>query len=94
METLMQTARTVVGPDEPLEGRSYEEGAALHWAYLAGIAQAQGVPVEAGELASLPHDVDISSRIRARLTDVRSPDDLALMSKSARFINRRANPKK
>ncbi|WP_208971309.1 hypothetical protein [Kineococcus rubinsiae] len=73
METLTQTARTVVGPDEPLEGRSYEEGAALHWAYLAGIAQEQGVPVGAGELAAFPHDVDISAQIRARLTGVPSP---------------------
>jgi len=73
VETLTQTARTVVGPDEPLEGCSYEEEAALHWAYLAGIAEEKGVPVEAGELAALPHDVDISPRIRARLTGVSSP---------------------
>jgi len=73
VDTLTQTARIVVGPDEPLGGRSYEENAALHWAHLTGIAQAQGVPVEAGELATLLHDVDISARIRARLTDVPSP---------------------
>jgi len=73
VETLTQTARTVVGPDEPFDGRSYEEGAALHWTYLAGIAQGQGVPVEAGELAALPHDVDISVQIRARLTGIPSP---------------------
>jgi len=73
VETLTQTARTVVGPDEPPEGRSYEEEAALHWAFLAGIAQEQGVSVEAGELAALPHDVDISAQIRARLTGGPSP---------------------
>ena len=38
VETLTQTARMVVGPDEPLEGRSYEEGAALYWAYLRAAA--------------------------------------------------------
>ncbi len=32
----------------------------MHRARLAGIAQAQGVPMEAGELAALPHEVDIS----------------------------------
>ncbi|WP_432488999.1 hypothetical protein [Kineococcus sp. SYSU DK018] len=68
LEGLAETARMVVGPDEPPEGRSYEEESALHWAHLAGIAQAQGVPIEAGELAVLPHDVDVSSKIRARLT--------------------------
>ncbi len=65
---LAQTARMVVGPDEPPEGRSYEEEAALHWAYLAGIAQEHGVSIEAGELAALPHDLDVSPAIRARLT--------------------------
>ncbi|WP_432485698.1 hypothetical protein [Kineococcus esterisolvens] len=68
LEGLAETARTVVGPDEPPEGRSREEEAALHWAHLAGIARAQGVPIEAGELAALPHDVDVSPAIRARLT--------------------------
>ncbi|WP_432485969.1 hypothetical protein [Kineococcus esterisolvens] len=51
LETLTETARVVVGPNEPPEGRSHEEEAALHWAHLAGIAQAQGVPIAAGELA-------------------------------------------
>ena len=68
LEDLAETARTVVGPDEPPEGRSGEEEAALHWAYLAGVVQAQGVPIDAGELAALPHEVDISPAIRARLT--------------------------
>ena len=65
---MTETARTVVGPDEPPEGRTHEEEAALHWAYLADIAQEQGVSIDAGELAALPHDVDVSPAIRARLT--------------------------
>ncbi|WP_218566572.1 hypothetical protein [Vallicoccus soli] len=68
LQQLEETARAVVGPDEPPEGRSYEEEAALHWAHLSKIAHRQGVPVQAGELAALPHDVHISPRIRARLT--------------------------
>ncbi|GAA4964982.1 hypothetical protein [Kineococcus glutinatus] len=67
MESLAETARTVVGPDEPPEGRTHEEETALHWAHLADIVQEQGVYIEAGELAALPHDVDVSSAIRARL---------------------------
>jgi hypothetical protein len=71
LEDLAQTARMVVGPDEPPEGRSVEDEAAMHWAQLAANAQAQGVRVAPGELAALPHDVEISPEIRARVT--RSP---------------------
>jgi hypothetical protein len=68
---LAETARMVVGPDEPPEERSPEDEAAMHWAQLAANAQAQGVRVEPGELAALPHDVDISPEIRARVTSSR-----------------------
>ncbi|WP_432564449.1 hypothetical protein [Kineococcus sp. SYSU DK003] len=68
LERLTETARTVVGPDEPPEGRTREEEATLHWAYLANIAQEHGVSIEAGELAALSHDVDVSPAIQARLT--------------------------
>lgn len=68
LQGVVETARTVVGPDEPPEGRTHEEEAALHWTCLADIAQSHGVHIEAGELAALPHDVDVSSAIRARLT--------------------------
>ncbi len=67
MQGMVETARVVVGPDEPPEGRTPEEEAALHWAYLADIAQSHGVHIEAGGLAALPHDVDVSPAIRARL---------------------------
>lgn len=66
-ETMAQTARTVVGPDEPPEGRSFEEETALHWAALADIAEEQGVAIEASELAGLRHDVEASADIHARL---------------------------
>ena len=56
-------ARTVVGPDEPPKGRSQEEEAALHWAYLQSIAQRQGVAVDADELRQLPHDVVLSRQL-------------------------------
>ncbi len=66
LEDLTKTAR-MVGPDEPPEDRSPEDEAAMHWAQLAAYAQAQGVHVEPGELAALPHDVEISPEIRARV---------------------------
>jgi hypothetical protein len=38
-----------------------------HWNALAEILRAQGVVVEAGHLKRLPHDVELSDRLRARL---------------------------
>src|SRR5690349_3320719 len=64
LEDLAETARMVVGPDEPPEERSHEDEAAMHWAQLAANAQARGVHVEPGELAALPHDVEIGPEIR------------------------------
>jgi hypothetical protein len=60
-------ARTVVGPDEPPKGRSQEEEATLHWAYLQSIAQKQGVAVDADELRQLPHDVVLSRQLLATI---------------------------
>lgn len=68
VQDLTDTARVVVGPDEPLDGHSYEEATASHWASLADTAQAQGVSIEAGELATLPHDVEVNAEIQARVS--------------------------
>lgn len=62
----------VVGPDEPPDGRSYEDEEAAHWAFLQQIAQRQGVVVDAAELKQLPHDVVLSHRILSRIGD--NPD--------------------
>jgi hypothetical protein len=62
-----ENARTVVGPDEPPNGRSHEEEATLHWSYLQGIAQKQGVAVDADVLRQLPHDVILSRELLARI---------------------------
>jgi hypothetical protein len=61
-------ARAVVGPDEPAAGRSREETEAGHWAFISEVLRRQGVIVGAAELRSLPHDVVIGERLRARLT--------------------------
>jgi hypothetical protein len=34
LKGIQETARVVVGPDEPPKGRSHEEEATLHWTYL------------------------------------------------------------
>jgi hypothetical protein len=66
LEDIERTARTVVGPDEPLDGGSQEDAAASHWAYLARILEQQGVSVDVLELKQLPHDVVIGERLLAR----------------------------
>ncbi len=61
------TARAVAGPDEPIEGQTYEEAAAAHWAHLATLLGRQGVISDAGALRSVSHVVVLSDRLRARV---------------------------
>lgn len=67
VEDIKETARFVVGPDEPPDGYSQEEAEAAHWAYLADVLREQGVVVDTQELKRLPHDVVLSERLRARI---------------------------
>jgi hypothetical protein len=67
VEDIEETARVVVGPDEPPDGYSQEETDASHWAYLAGVLRRRGVVVDALELKRLPHDVVLSQRLLARI---------------------------
>jgi len=67
LKDLADTARTVVGPDEPHDGLSYEDAAQGHWAQMAANARAHGVHIATGELAALPHDVNIGPEIQARV---------------------------
>ena len=66
VEDIERTARAVVGPDEPLGGRSQEDMEAAHWAYLSEVLRWQGVVAEARELKRLPHVV-LSKRLLARV---------------------------
>ena len=66
-EEIERTARVVVGPDEPFEGRTQAEMEASHWDSLARVLQQQGVAVQGAELRALPHDVELSDRVLARL---------------------------
>ena len=67
VEAMKRTARVVVGPDEPFEGRSQADMEAGHWDTLARILRGHGVAVAAGELEGLRHDVELSDRVLARI---------------------------
>ena len=67
MEEIENTARAVVGPDEPFDGRSQEDMQADHWAYLEDVLRQQGVIVNAAVLQQLPHDVVLGQRLLGRL---------------------------
>lgn len=73
VEDIEDTARVVVGPDEPFDGRAQEDMEAGHWAYLTGVLRQQGVVVNALELKRLPHDVVLTERLLARVG--RDPGD-------------------
>jgi acetyl esterase/lipase len=73
VEELERTARDVVGPDEPVRDSTQAEIEASHWEALASILREHGVEVEAAELRELPHDVELSTRLRARVS--RAPGD-------------------
>jgi hypothetical protein len=64
---VVETARAVVGPDEPFGGHTQDDMETDHWAALAETLRAQGVVADADELKQLPHEVELSDRLRARL---------------------------
>jgi hypothetical protein len=72
-EEMKETARVVVGPDEPFEGRTPADMEADHLRFLAGVLREQGVEVEPAELKALPHDVELSDRVRALIGRGRPP---------------------
>ena len=57
-EDMAETARAVVGPDEPGDD---------HRAALADDLRRLGVDVDAAALEALPHDVELSERVLARI---------------------------
>jgi hypothetical protein len=67
VEDIEQTARMVVGPDEPTDGFSQEDAEQGHWAYLSDVLRQHGVVVDALDLRRLPHDVVLSERLLARV---------------------------
>jgi len=68
---LQETARAVVGPDEPANGRTHAEMEASHWDALASVLRQDGVEVGTAEPRHLPHDVELSERLLARVSQAR-----------------------
>ena len=67
VEEMKGTARMVVGPDEPYGNRSWADMEAGHWEYLARKLREHGIEVAGAELKALPHDVELSDRVLARI---------------------------
>ena len=67
VEDIEQEARMVVGPDEPFDGFSQEDGEQGHWAHLSDVLRQHGVLVDTLDLRRLPHDVLLSERLLARV---------------------------
>ncbi|HET7328755.1 MAG TPA: hypothetical protein VFJ14_15890 [Nocardioidaceae bacterium] len=67
VEEIEADARMVVGPDEPYGDHPQADVEVDHWAYLTGILRRQGVLVDTRELSRLPHDVELSERLRTRI---------------------------
>lgn len=64
VEDIEETARTVVGPDEPFGDFSQEDVERGHWTYLSDVLRRQGVVVDDPlDLKRLPHDVVLSERL-------------------------------
>ena len=68
VEEIEETARTVVGPDEPSDSFSQEDAEQGHWAYLSAVLRQHGVVADAEDLSRLPHDVVLSERLLARVS--------------------------
>lgn len=62
-----ETARVVVGPDEPRDDETGEEAEAGHWECLCETLAVQGVGIDVASLRSLPHDVVLSARLLDRI---------------------------
>ncbi len=64
---MQDAARDVVGPDERPRGQTREEADAEYWGWLAGMLRANGVDIDASTLRALPHDVELSDGVLARI---------------------------
>jgi hypothetical protein len=67
VEEIERTARVVVGPDEPFEGRSHADMEASHCETLPRTLHQHGVAIAPAQLKAPRHDVETSARVLARL---------------------------
>lgn len=64
---IVESARVVVGPDEPFDGYSQEYMQATHWATLAEVLRRHDVDLEGKTLSELPHEVELGEELLTRL---------------------------
>lgn len=70
-EEVEMTARMVVGPDEPRRAQTRAQVESDHWATLERNLKDAGVATDGTDLRALPHDVEISHRLRQLLNPPR-----------------------
>jgi hypothetical protein len=58
-------ARTCVGPDEPVDQRTWSQVEAQHATFIAERLRAAGVTIDADAVRRLEHDVVLDERLRA-----------------------------
>jgi hypothetical protein len=59
----------VVGPDGPGPGETPEQMESLYWLSLERKLRDAGINIGADKLQRLPHDVEISKRLRSLLAE-------------------------
>lgn len=67
VDEIRETALMVTGPDEPFDDRTEQDMADEHFAALSETLRHRGVAISPDELARLPHEVELSKRLRAFL---------------------------
>jgi hypothetical protein len=70
-EEVEVTARMVVGPDEPWGDQTRTQVESDHWAALERKLKDAGVDTDGTDMRALPHDVEISHRLRRLLNPPR-----------------------
>ena len=71
-EHIEDNARRVVGPDGEYGDYTQAEMDEGHWSYLSEALEAQGVEVDGTVLRALPHEVELSDRLRVHFADLPS----------------------
>jgi hypothetical protein len=67
VEGMQETARMVVGPDAARGDHTQADMDAGHWDWMSSILRDNGVEITGAELKALPHDVELSDRVLARI---------------------------
>ena len=75
LQDLEETARVVVGPDEPYGAQSREDAENGYWSFIQEVLARQGVEVGVAELRRTRHDVVLSKRLQDRLDRNINPSD-------------------